>query len=91
MCLGIPGQIVALPEGQGDVATVQLSGAERAVDISLVRADGVAAGDWVLVHAGFALSTLSEREASETLDLLREIGESYSAELALAATGGAET
>lgn len=80
MCLGIPGQVIALSEAGDEMATVRVSNVERRISMALV-APGVAAGDWVLVHAGLALSILSAEEARETLALLRELSEAFTGEL----------
>lgn len=77
MCLGIPGQVVAEPDETTGLATVLVSGAERRVNLSLVQPDGIAPGDWVVVHAGFALSKLSEQEAWEALQVLQELSAAY--------------
>lgn len=77
MCLGIPGQILDLGDAAGARATVLISGAKRRVDLSIVRDDGVAPGDWVLVHAGLALAKIDEAEARETLALQEEMSSAY--------------
>ena len=73
MCLGIPGQIVDVPDRQAGLATVDISGVRRSVSVALVDepAAPVETGDWVLVHVGFALARIDEEQAQETLDLLR--------------------
>lgn len=70
MCLAIPGKIIALnPEKQ--TATVDYgSGTKRKANVSLVK---VKVGDYVLVHAGFAIQVLDQEEAQETLALFREM------------------
>lgn len=73
MCLGIPGQVVAPANEAAHQAAVLVTGTRRMVDLSLIWDEGVALGDWVVVHAGFALGRLSEQEASETLALLQEL------------------
>jgi hydrogenase expression/formation protein HypC len=74
MCLGIPGRVL---ERQDDgLAKVDFGGVRRSVSIAFTPA--VQPGDWVLVHVGFALAELDEREAQETLRLL---GEAIDAEL----------
>jgi hydrogenase expression/formation protein HypC len=68
MCLGIPGRVL---ERQDDgLAKVDFGGVRRSVSIAFTPA--VQPGDWVLVHVGFALAELDEREAQETLRLLGE-------------------
>jgi hydrogenase expression/formation protein HypC len=79
MCLAIPGQIVErLP---GDFAIVDVLGVRRSINVALLEAEGVAAGDWVLIHVGFAMTKMDELEASETLALLRSLGQSLTDEL----------
>jgi len=77
MCLGIPGQIVEFLDDVNDIAKVDVSGVKRNINVALVRPDGIALGDWVLIHVGFAMSKLDEREAQETLDLLRQMDAAY--------------
>ena len=75
MCLAIPARVV---EVEGSVAKVDFGeGVLREVNISLVEAK---AGDYVLVHAGYAIQVLSEEEAMETLKLWNEILEFAEAE-----------
>lgn len=79
MCVGIPGQIVAIVDAATDTATVEIGGIRRAVNISCIAAEGRShdecVGDWVLVHVGFAMSRIDEEEAFKTLELLQELGE----------------
>ena len=80
MCLAIPGQVVELDHA-GDLATVAVSGVRRRISVGLL--DGrLDAGDWVLIHVGFAIARIDEREAGATLRLLAEAGEAYERELA---------
>ena len=81
MCLGIPGQIVELVDDDNHIAKVEVSGVKRNINVALVRPDGIDVGDWVLIHVGFAMSKIDEREAKETLDLLHQMGETYTDEL----------
>jgi hydrogenase expression/formation protein HypC len=79
MCLAIPGQIVeVLP---GDFATVDVLGVRRNINIALLETVGVHPGDWVLIHVGFAMTKMGEREARETLDLLESLGQPLTDEL----------
>ena len=68
MCLALPMRITAL---DGARATIAAEGLEQ--ECSSCSCPDAAVGDYVLVHAGFAISVLDEAEAQETLDLLREI------------------
>ena len=68
MCLGIPGRVDKI---EGTMATVGFGGAGRQVSLELVPEE-VKVGDYVLVHAGFALERIDEDEARETLQMLKE-------------------
>jgi hydrogenase expression/formation protein HypC len=81
MCLGIPGQILEYVDDQNDIATVEVSGVRRNINVGLVRPEGIGPGDWVLVHVGFAMSKIDEVEAQETLTMLKQLGEAYKNEL----------
>ncbi len=70
MCLAVPGQVI---ECHGDDATVDLD--ENRLRICRVLTPQAAVGDWVLVHAGFAVTTLREQDALETWSYLREAKE----------------
>lgn len=79
MCLGIPGRIVAIDDAVKKLATVDVSGVKRQVNIACVVSEDHAVedcvGDWVLVHVGFAMSRIDEDQAAETLKVLTELGE----------------
>lgn len=83
MCLAIPGQVVEVVDEENRLATVEVAGVRRTVNIGLLDVDGTAAGpdDWVLIHVGFALSKVDEHEARATLRLLQEMGAEYEQEL----------
>jgi hydrogenase expression/formation protein HypC len=91
MCLGIPGQIVALNAQSVMLATVDVAGVRRQVNIACIVDDAhpIASclGEWVLVHVGFAMSRIDEREAQRTLELLTELGEAQAELIAMAASG----
>ena len=70
MCLGIPGRITAIVEEDGmRMGTVDFGGVRR--QVCLVYVPDAREGQYVIVHAGFAISLLDEDEAQETLALLR--------------------
>ena len=73
MCLGIPGRIVEVLDREVGLATVDVSGVRRSVNVALVDdpAEPIDDGDWVLVHVGFALARIDEEQARETLELLQ--------------------
>ena len=73
--------MVEIVDEPNRLAQVEVAGVRRTVNVGLLDGDGVASGDWVLVHVGFALSTVDEDEAHATLALLREMGEAYEQEL----------
>jgi hydrogenase expression/formation protein HypC len=79
VCLAIPGQIVEITDEANRLASVDVVGVRRTVNIGLL--DNLRAGDWVLIHVGFALSRVDEEEAAATLQLLEEMGAEYEQEL----------
>ena len=81
MCLGIPGQVVAMIDETLQIAKVDVSGVKRAVSVALLASEGIKPGDWVLIHVGFAMSKIDEHEAQETMRLLQEMGSVYTDEL----------
>jgi hydrogenase expression/formation protein HypC len=83
VCLAIPGQIVDVTDEANRLATVEVAGVRRTVNIGLLDVDGdsAQAGDWVLVHVGFALSKVYEEEAIATRRLLENMGAEYEQEL----------
>ncbi len=73
MCLGVPGKIVETYEKGGlKMAKVDFGGIFREACLDYVPEAQV--GQYCVIHVGFAISVLSEEEAEETLDLLRQIG-----------------
>lgn len=75
MCLAVPGRITAI-EGEGPLnrtGKVEFGGVLREVNLAYVpEAD---AGDWVLIHAGFAIGTIDEEEAARTLEEMRRLAD----------------
>jgi len=69
MCLGIPAKIIQIDESKQ--GKVNYLGTKVRTNFALL--EHVKPGDWVIIHAGFAISKLEEKEAKETLDMLREI------------------
>ena len=84
MCLGIPGQIVEIVSEDMKLAMVDVGGVRRAVNIAFIvdeeHPTAACLGDWVLVHVGFAMIRIDEKEAAATLALLLQLGE-YQAEI----------
>jgi len=75
MCLGIPGKVLELHDGEGGVpmGKVEFGGITR--DVCLAYLPEVVVGDYVLVHVGFAISKLDEQEAQEIFTYIDQIGE----------------
>jgi hydrogenase expression/formation protein HypC len=82
MCLGIPGEIIEIHADRPDLATVDVSGVRRAINIGLLEGEDIRPGDWILIHVGFALSKIDEEEAAAALNFLESIGQAYDEELA---------
>jgi hydrogenase expression/formation protein HypC len=70
MCLALPARVVALPEP--GMALIDVDGVRKRISLALV--DGVVAGDYVIVHVGYALARLDPDEAARTLALFAEAG-----------------
>ena len=81
MCLGIPGEIVEILADREDLAMVSVEGVKRVVNIGLLEDEPLAPGDWILIHVGFALSKIDEREAKASLEWLTGVGDAYTDEL----------
>ena len=79
MCLGIPGRIEAITQPEAKLARVDVLGVKREINVACVVREGepldACVGAWVLVHVGFAMNRVDEREARLTLELLRELGQ----------------
>lgn len=71
MCLSVPALIVTI---NGDIADVSIGGTLFKAGLQMV--EDVKVGDYILLHAGFAIQKISEKEALETLELLKEIDDS---------------
>jgi len=68
MCLAIPAKIVEINDGMG---VIDMEGTQR--EVSLLLLENPAIGDYVIVHAGFAIHKIDESEAKESLKVLREL------------------
>jgi hydrogenase expression/formation protein HypC len=79
MCLGIPARIVRIDDAERRLATVEVGGVRRQVNIICIVDDAhppeSCVGEWVLLHVGFAMNRIDEAEAAETLRILTELGE----------------
>ena len=93
MCLAIPGQLVELlPGNDGQLALVDVVGVKRKINIGLLDDDGIGVGpgDWVLIHVGFAMSKVDEKEAAEALSMLEMMGQAFTDELQAVAESSIE-
>lgn len=79
VCLGIPGRIVAIDAEEPWAGTVDFDGVRRPVCLAYTPEARV--GDYVIVHVGFAISTVDEQEAARTFAVLRAIPDALAAEL----------
>ena len=75
MCLAIPGRIVELLSERENLALVEVGGVRRKIDLGLLQDDKPVPGDWVLIHVGFAMSKISEQDATDQMNTLRLLGE----------------
>ena len=72
MCLAVPGEVRSIvPDGDMRIAKVDFGGVTREINLTLVPEAGL--GDYVLVHAGFAIARIDELEAARVWEALREI------------------
>ena len=67
MCLAIPGKIISI---NGDTAEIDFGGVVKQANVTMVESK---TGDWVIVHAGFAIEIMDEEEALKTIDLWNEV------------------
>lgn len=94
MCLGIPGQIVRIDDVAKKLATADVSGVRRQINIACIVDDAHSVesclGTWVLIHVGFAMSRISAEQAAETLEILQAIGDAQAELQAMRQSTGAE-
>lgn len=69
MCLGVPMQIIRV---DGDTAIAEIDGIQREASLVMLGSE-VQAGEYVIVHAGFAIARIDQTEAQETLRMMREL------------------
>lgn len=72
MCLAIPGKVVEIVDVENNLAKVEVGGVRRNVNIGML--DDTQVGDYVLIHVGFAMSKIDEKQAEEMLRVLQELG-----------------
>jgi hydrogenase expression/formation protein HypC len=69
MCVGVPMQVISI---EGDLAMTEVDGVKREASLMMLDQE-VVVGDYVIIHAGFAISKLDQEDARETLALMREV------------------
>lgn len=79
MCLAIPAKVVELFPEEQNRALVEVVGVRRHIDTGLLADDPPKAGDWVLIHVGFAMSKISEEQALDQIQTLTMLGEQEAA------------
>ncbi|MDX6201189.1 MAG: hydrogenase expression/formation protein HypC [Frankiales bacterium] len=91
MCLAIPGQIVEFLPGNADqLALVDVVGVKRKINVGLMEDVRLDVGDYVLIHVGFAMSKVDEKEAAEALSMLEMMGQAFTDELQAVAESSIE-
>lgn len=87
MCLGIPGQIISISNHDSELGMVDIGGNQREVNLTCAIGEGETldniVGQWVVVHVGFAMSKIDEKQAFETLKILEQLGEMQQEVLAM--------
>jgi hydrogenase expression/formation protein HypC len=91
VCLAIPGRVVEFLPGDNDqLALVDVVGVKRKINIGLMEETPLQIGDYVLIHVGFAMSKVDERQAAEALSMLEMMGETFHEELQAVAESSIE-
>jgi len=75
MCLAVPGKILSIEEADPTFRTGRVDFAGIVKSVSLSYLPEAIVGDYVLVHVGFALSIVDEKEAAQVFEYLRQMGE----------------
>ncbi|HUR73129.1 MAG TPA: HypC/HybG/HupF family hydrogenase formation chaperone [Sporichthya sp.] len=91
MCLAIPGRLVEFLPGNNDqLALVDVVGVKRKINIGLLADTPLQVGDYILIHVGFAMSKVDEKQAAEALSMLEMMGETFTEELQAVAESSIE-
>jgi len=75
MCLGVPGKVLEIQENALGMTMGKVDFGGITKDVCLAYLPETRPGDYVIVHVGFAISKVSEQEAAETFEILRQMGE----------------
>jgi hydrogenase expression/formation protein HypC len=77
MCLGIPGQIVEIIDAEKHIGRVEVQGTTRIIHTGLLAPEEAQTGNWVLINAGMAVSSLEADEASQLLQFIEELDRQF--------------
>jgi hydrogenase expression/formation protein HypC len=80
MCLAIPGQIVEIVDAEKQLGRVEVLGTTRTISMCLLEPEEVQIGTWVLINAGMAISQLDADQASQLLQLIKELDRRFEEE-----------
>ena len=72
MCIGIVGRVAGFADDHPDLALVDVAGGVRPINVAILGRETLAPGDWILIHAGFAMDKIDEETARMQLAVLRE-------------------
>jgi hydrogenase expression/formation protein HypC len=75
MCLAIPGKIVSIDESNNELKMAKVNFGGVMKDICIQWLDDVKVGDYVLAHVGFALNKIDQKDAEETIEILKQMGD----------------
>jgi hydrogenase expression/formation protein HypC len=79
VCLAIPGKIIEIDSHNALQAVVDVVGVRRTVDLGLLQDAPPIPGDWILIHVGFAMSKIGEKDAADQMRVLAMLGEDEAA------------
>ena len=75
MCLAVPGKIVSIDESNNELKMAKVNFGGVMKDICIQWLDDVKVGDYVLAHVGFALNKIDQKDAEETIEILKQMGD----------------
>lgn len=75
MCLAVPGKIMSIDETNPELKMAKVNFGGMMKDICIQWLPDVQVGEYILAHVGFALNKINEKDAEETLNILREMGD----------------
>lgn len=90
MCITLPGQIVGFNPDHSHLAEVSVEGCSYTVNVGMLEDEGVAPGDWVLIHAGCAVAKLAPEEAKSALDFVKALNQSFDDEFSVFSSAASE-